>query len=164
MRFLYILLILFLHQTISVREENFSKRLTHAFINGEVRGNGTLPIEDKNGHLLIEARLIRDDRSRSIARTKIKLYINSTIHSFNLQFKLKYPLSKISPHNKYVISARIQNGLNKLLYIGDLPVPVTEHKEKQVKFLIIPVIPTRKFEDFFIMNYLMNLFSSIMVS
>jgi len=139
--FLYIFISLFLYETISG-----SKILTHAFINGEIRGNGSLPNADKNCHLLVELRFIRDDRSQSIARTKIKLYNNNTIDSFILKFKLKYPLSKINPHNTYILSAKILNGLNKLLYIGDLSVPVTEQKEKQAKYLIIHVIPTRKFK------------------
>jgi len=147
--FFYIFITFFLHKTSSKEQENLinhSKRLTHAFINGEIRGNGTLPIADKNSYLLVELRFTRDDRPQAIARTKIKLYNNSTIHSFILQFKLKYPLSKINPHNTYILSAKIRNGLNKLLFIGDLPVPITEQKEKQAKYLIIHVIPTRKFQ------------------
>jgi len=151
--FIYFFVTWFLYETISGEQKdllNQSNSLTHAFINGEIRGNGSLPIADKNSHLLVELRFTRDDRPRSIARTKIKLYNNSTIHSFILQFKLKYPLGKISPHNTYILSAKILNGLNKLLYIGDLSVPVTEQKEKQAKYLIIHVIPTRKFEILYI--------------
>ena len=121
-----------------------SKRLTHAVIHGEVRGNGSLPNGDKNAYLLIELRFSRDDRPRSIARTKIKLYSNRTVQSFTFPFKIKYPLAKISPHNAYILSARIRNGLNKLVYVGDLPVPVTEEKEKQAKHLVIRVVETRK--------------------
>lgn len=147
--FLYICVTLLFHVTVSRQEEdlgNQSKRLTHAFINGEVRGNGTLPIVDKNSYLLVELRLSRDDRPKSIGRTKIKLYNNNnSINSFILQFKLKYPLSQISPHNTYILSAKIRNDQNKLLYIGDLSVPITERQEKQAKFLVIQVVPTRKF-------------------
>ena len=140
---LYILIIIiFIHENVYGQQE---KRLTHAYIHGEVRGNGTLPIADKNCHLLIELRYSRDDRPKSIGRIKIPLYSNSTIHSFNLQFKLKYPLAKINPHNTYILSAKIRNGENKLLYIGDLHVPVTENIEKKAKYLIINVISTRKY-------------------
>ncbi|CAF4662417.1 unnamed protein product [Rotaria sp. Silwood1] len=136
--------------TASRQQENLfnqSKRLTHAIIHGEVRGNGSLPIEDKNAHLLVELRLSRDDRPRSIARTKIKLADNNnnnniTTQAFTLQFKLKYPLSKINPHNSYILSAKIRNGQNKLIYIGDLHVPITERKNEQAKYLIINVIET----------------------
>jgi uncharacterized lipoprotein YbaY len=140
---LYIFITLLFHVIVSKQQED--KRLTHAVINGEVRGNGTLPIADKNSYLLIELRLTRDDRPRAIARTKIKLYNNTTTHSFNLQFKIKYPLAQISPHNAYILSAKIRNGQEKLLYIGNLPVPVTERKEKQAKYLVLNVIQTRKF-------------------
>jgi uncharacterized lipoprotein YbaY len=150
---LYIFIAFFFHVTAAKSKRtddllNQSKRLTHAVIYGEVRGNGTLPNADRNSHLVIELRLSRDDRPRSIARTKIRLYSNRTIDSFIFPFKLKYPLSKISPHNAYILSAKIQNGQNKLIYIGHLPVPVTERKEKQAKYLIINVIETRKFESF----------------
>lgn len=149
--FLYILITFFFHITTSSQADdllNQSKRLTHAVIYGEVRGNGSLSNADKNSHLLIELRLSRDDRPQPIARTKIKLFSNRTVHSFIFPFKLKYSLSKISPHNAYILSARIRNGKNKLIYIGDLPVPVTEQKEKQAKYLIINVVETRKFESF----------------
>ncbi|CAF1616783.1 unnamed protein product [Adineta ricciae] len=119
-----------------------SKRITHAIIHGEVRGNGSLPNADKNVHLVIELRLSRDDRPRAIARTKIRLYTNRTVSSFVFPFKLKYLLAKINPHNAYVLSARIRTGQNKLIYIGDLPVPVTERKENQAKYLIINVVET----------------------
>jgi uncharacterized lipoprotein YbaY len=128
------------------QQENLSKRLTHAFINGEVRGNGSLPIDDQNAYLLVELRFSRDDRPQSIARTKIKLSNYSTTSSFVVKFKLRYPLSKISPHNTYILYAKIRNNQNKLLYIGDLSLPVTERREKQAKYLILQVIPTRKFE------------------
>jgi uncharacterized lipoprotein YbaY len=146
--FFYVFVALFFHGLISGQGKdllNQSKRLTHAFISGEVRGNGTLPIDEKNSYLLVELRFSRDDRPRSIARTKMKLSKNSTTHAFVLQFKLKYPLSQISPHNTYILSAKIRNGQNKLLYIGDLSVPITERQEKQAKFLVIQVVPTRKF-------------------
>ena len=150
----YIFIIFVFNIILSKQQED--RRLTHAIINGEVRGNGTLPIADKNCHLFIELHLSRDDRPRAIARTKIKLYNNTTTHSFILQFKLKYPLAKINPHNTYILSAKIRNGQDKLLYVGNLPVPVTERKEKQAKYLIINVIQTRKIKNFF-QNYL-NLF------
>ncbi|CAF2108147.1 unnamed protein product [Rotaria magnacalcarata] len=143
--FLYIFLGLFFNLTASRNQVNFlneSKRLTHAIIQGEVRGNGSLPMEDRNSHLLVELRLTRDDRPQSIARTKIKLYNNTATHPFILYFKLKYPLSKMNPHNSYILSAKIRNGENKLVYIGDLPVPVTERKEEKAKHLIINVIKT----------------------
>ncbi|CAF2413453.1 unnamed protein product [Rotaria sp. Silwood2] len=146
--FLYIFVSLFLLNLIASRQqENLfdqSKRLTHAIIHGEVHGNGSLLMRDKNTHLLVELRLSRDDRPRSIARTKIKLYNNNNItaQSFTVQFKLKYRLSKISPHNSYILSAKIRNGQNKLIYIGDLHVPVTERKTEQAKYLIINVIET----------------------
>ncbi|CAF0857919.1 unnamed protein product [Rotaria sordida] len=150
--FLYIFTAFFLFNlTISKQQENLfdqSKRLTHAIIHGEVHGNGTLPIEDKNSYLLVELRLSRDDRPRSIARNKIKFNNNNnnnnniTTQSFTLQFKLKYPLSKISPHNSYILSAKILNSQNKLIYIGDLHVPITERKNEQAKYLVINVIKT----------------------
>jgi len=139
---LYVFLTFVCNVLISQQYEE--RRLTHAIINGEVRGNGTLPIADKNSHLFVELQLSRDDRPRTIARTKIKLYNNTTTHAFILPFKLKYPLAKISPHNAYILSAKIRNGQGKLLYVGNLPVPVTERKEKQAKHLIINVIQTRK--------------------
>jgi len=143
--FCIIVVAIFLYATVSGQQENPSKRLTHAFINGEVRGNGSLPIADKNAYLLVELRFSRDDRPQAIARTKIKLSNNSAAHSFVVQFKLRYPLSKISPHNTYILSAKIRNSQSQLLYIGDLSLPITEQKEKQAKYLILSVIPTRKF-------------------
>nr|ACD88941.1 methionine sulfoxide reductase [Adineta vaga] len=116
--FVYVFITFSFHLTISS-----SKRLTHAIIRGEVRGNGSLPNGDKNAHLLVELRLTRNDRPRSIARIKIKLYTNRTVSSFNFPFKLKYPLAEINPHNTYTLSARILT-------------------EKQAKHLIINVIET----------------------
>lgn len=134
------LTIVFLVHVVLARQP---ERQTHAIINGEVRGNGTLPNGDKNAYLMIELRLSRDDRPRSIARTRIKLYSNKTVQSFTFPFKLRYPLAKISPHNAYILSARIRNGQNKLIYVGDLPVPVTEQKEKQARHLVINLVETR---------------------
>ncbi|CAF1239429.1 unnamed protein product [Adineta steineri] len=142
---LYIFIIYFFHVSTSRESENLfnhSKRLTHAIINGEVRSNGTLLNIDRNSHIIIELRLTRDDRPRSIARTKIKLDSNRTKDPFSLLFKLKYPLSKMNPHNTYILTARIRNSQNKLIYVGDLPVPVTERKEKQAKHLIINIVET----------------------
>ena len=121
-----------------------SKRFTHAIINGQVRGQGALPLDDRSSYLLVELRLSRDDRPRPIARTKLKLKHNGTNDLFLLPFKLKYSLAKINPHNTYILSARIRDGQNKTLYVGDLPVPVTERKEKQAKHLVIPMVETRK--------------------
>ena len=128
---------------------NQSKRLTHATIHGEIRGDDILPVADKNSHLVVELRRLRDDLPQTIARTQIKLTNNRTMDSFVLKFKLKYPLSEISPQNKYVLSAKIRNGQTKLLYIGDLPVPITERKEKKAEYLIINVAETRKLKIFF---------------
>lgn len=154
--YLYILFAFLFHLTISRQNENISdlsKRLTHAIIHGEVHGNGSLPINDEKSHLIVELRLTRDARPKSIGRTKITLqHVNST-QSFILKFKLKYPLSKISPHNSYVLTAQIRNGENKLIYIGDLHVPVTEKREQQAKKLIINVIETRKFKKFCVWIY-----------
>ena len=131
----------------SNRGENISdptKRFTHAIINGQVRGQGALPLEDRNSYLLVELRFSRDDRPQAIARTKLKLKHNGTSDLFILPFRLKYPLAKINLHNTYTLSARIRDGQNKTLYVGDLPVPVTEQKEKQAKHLVIPMVETRK--------------------
>lgn len=142
--FLVILLTLFYPETIFGQQETQGKRITHAMINGEVRGNGSLPITDENLYLLVELRFSRDDRPRSIARKKIQLYNTNVTDSFALQFKLRYPLSKISPHNTYILSAKIFDGKNQLLYVGDLGLPVTERREKQAKYLIVQVVPTRR--------------------
>lgn len=131
----------------STHGENISdpaKRFTHAIINGQVRGEGALPLDDRSSYLLVELRLSRDDRPRPIARTKLKLKHNGTTDLFLLPFKLKYALDKINPHNTYILSARIRDGQNKTLYVGDLPVPVTERKEKQAKHLVIPMVETRE--------------------
>ena len=138
----------------ALRQRSESKRLTHGIINGEVHGNGSLPTANGNSYVLVELRLSRNDRPRSIARTKIELNnTTTTTNSFILPFTLKYPLAKMSPHNAYTLSARIRNGQNKLVYIGDLPVPVTERKEKEAKNLIIKVIETRKFVHIHRQNY-----------
>lgn len=128
------------------------KRITHATINGEVRGNGSLPTMEENSYLLVELRFSRDDRPRSVARKKIQLNNTSATHSFALQFKLRYPLSKISPHNTYILSAKIFDGNHRLLYVGDLGLPVTERREKQAKYLIIQVIPTRRYNFWVFFN------------
>jgi hypothetical protein len=133
--------------TESKSDENIfdsTRRFTHAFINGDVRGHGHLPTTDQHAYLIVELRLTRDDRPRSIARMKRKLHYNNTANHFTLPFKLKYPLTKISPHNTYMLSAKIHDRLDKLLYVGHLPVPVTEQKAKQAKHLLIPVVETRK--------------------
>lgn len=142
--FLVILLTLLYPETIFGQQETQGKRITHAMINGEVRGNGSLSIKDENSYLLVELRFSRDDRPRSIARKKIQLYNTNVTDSFALQFKLRYPLSKISPHNTYILSAKIFDGKNQLLYVGDLGLPVTERREKQAKYLIVQVVPTRR--------------------
>lgn len=154
--FISTLVALFFNLTTAIQRDYLSdqsQRPTHAVINGEVRGTGSLPIGDPNCHLFIDLHLSRDERPRSIAKTKIKLYNNSTTSSFSLQFKLKYPISQISPHNSYMLSAKIRNGQHRLIYIGDLPVPVTERKENQAKYLIINVVKTRKISSIFLQNY-----------
>ena len=142
--FLVILLTLCYPGTISGQQETQGKRITHAMINGEVRGNGSLPITNESSYLLVELRFSRDDRPQSIARKKIQLYNTNVTDPFALQFKLRYPLSKISPHNTYILSAKIFNGRNQLLYVGDLGLPITERREKQAKYLIVQVVPTRR--------------------
>ena len=124
-----------------------SKRITHAFINGEVRLNesSSLTIDANHCQLIVQLRYSRDDRPRSIGQIKIKLNQTHVANNkpFRVQFKLKYPVSKISPHNTYILSAQIRNQRKKLLYIGDLGLPVTEKPKQQAKFLIIHLIPTR---------------------
>lgn len=136
----------------SKHNENLSdptKRFTHALINGEVRGDGNLPMDDRNISLIVELRLTRDDRPRPIARTRINLNNKTkpktkTNDRFEIRFRLKYSLEKISPFNTYVLSARIRDGKNRLIYIGDLPLPVTEDREKRAKSLVVKMIKTRE--------------------
>lgn len=146
---LTVLIGLIAHSIALKRNENISdptKRFTHAIINGEVRGHGKLPVHDRHAYLLVELRLTRDDRPRPIARTRVKFSQSNQTKDdrFQIAFKLKYPLVKISPFNTYTLSARIRDGNNQLLFVGDLPVPITEQREKQAKHLIIEMIETRK--------------------
>ena len=126
---------------------DLNKRLTHAILQGEVRGDGDLPKNDSHLYLVVELRFTRDDRPRPIGRTRILIDSQTKTNddSFRFSFKLKYPLAKINPHNTYILSARIRNGQNQLLFVGDLPVPVTERAEEKAKHLVIPMIRTRSF-------------------
>lgn len=139
-----ILIVVFDYEIISGQQESQWKRITHATIKGEVHGNGSLPVADENAYLLVELRFSRDDRPQSIARRKIKLHKKNVTYSFALRFQFRYPLSKISPHNTYILSAKIFDGQNQLLYIGDRALPVTERRENQAKYLVVQVIPTRR--------------------
>ena len=142
---LCIALALLISIAVASKSADSTKRKTHAVIAGDVRGNGSLSIVDGNLHLLVQLRLARDDQRQPIARTKVKLSTLNTTDSFTIPFRLKYPLSKMNPHNTYSLSAQIRDENNKLIYVGDLPVPVTERKEKQASHLIIRVRLTREF-------------------
>lgn len=126
------------------------QRITHAFIHGEVRTNESLSIDGNHCQLIVQLRYSRDDRPRSIALIKIKLNQTHLMKNkpFRMQFKLKYPVSEINPHNTYILSAQIRNQRKKLLFLGDLGLPITEKREQQAKFLIIYLIPTRMFSRF----------------
>ena len=159
---LAVLIVLFDYEIISGQQESQGKRITHAPIKGEVRGNGSLPVTDENAYLLVELRFSRDDLPQSIARRKVKLFKKNVTQAFVLPFQFRYPLSKISPHNTYILSAKIFDGQNQLLYIGDRGLPVTERRENQAKHLVVHVIPTRKRSIFFLI-YISFIHSSVLV-
>lgn len=124
---------------------DLNKRLTHGILLGEVRCSSRFIEDDRKYFLVVELGLTRDYQSRSIAKRKIRLgKIRNENDSFRIPFKLKYPLAKISPHNVHLITGKIYDSEQNLVYVGDRALPVTERREERAKFIVIPISLTRK--------------------